>query len=117
MVPNENFVGKGEGDLNLPLISPFSYRLGLYFDANKWKADVIMNGATEQVNYSPYFGENPTPAYTVFNASVARDIDVFSNNMSEIQNYSYIQRNTHSIEVNQRKQNKVSTWKRNYACN
>lgn len=52
---------------NLPLISPVTYQAGLHFKKNMFDVEVLLNGAGEQRNFSPDFGENQTEAYAVFN--------------------------------------------------
>ena len=56
---------------NLPLISPLSYRFALHYKKNFFDAEINMNGASKQTNYSPEYGENMTDAYTVYNLNAS----------------------------------------------
>jgi len=63
--------GQDNNGGNLPLISPLNYRLILHYKKNFFDAEVNMNGAAEQTNYSSYYGENKTAAYNVFNLNAS----------------------------------------------
>ncbi len=63
-------IGKGNNN-NLPLISPFTYKAALHFKKNLLDAEININGAGEQNEYSSYFGENKTDAYTLININAS----------------------------------------------
>ncbi len=70
-----------EGE-NLPLISPISYRSGIDFYKNQYSASLSVEGAGEQINYNPAYGETKTAAYASLSASFGkrffiRDNDLF----------------------------------------
>lgn len=60
-----------EGE-NLPLISPISYRSALDFYKNQYSASLSVDGAGEQTNYNPAYGETKTAAYTTVSASFGK---------------------------------------------
>ncbi len=64
-------LGNDHNGNNLPLISPFTYRAALHFKKNLFDADVNLNGAGKQTNFSSYFGENETESYAIVNASAS----------------------------------------------
>ncbi|MBE9490763.1 MAG: TonB-dependent receptor [Bacteroidetes bacterium] len=64
-------LGKDNNSNNLPLISPFTYKAAVHFKKNLFDAEVNINGASEQENYSSYFGENKTGAYTLVNLNAS----------------------------------------------
>ncbi|MEP5255172.1 MAG: TonB-dependent receptor [Winogradskyella arenosi] len=61
--------GKDNNDNNLPFIRPLSYQTGLHFQYNKLSLQTSLNGDLEQINYSPEYGEDQTPSYTIWNVS------------------------------------------------
>ena len=64
-------LGNDNNGNNLPLISPFVYRASLHYKKNLFDADINLDGAGKQTNYSSYFGENETESYAVLNASAS----------------------------------------------
>lgn len=54
---------------NLPFIRPLSYQSSLSYRYRDFKFQTSVNGDLEQKNYSPEYGEDATPAYTVLNLS------------------------------------------------
>ena len=64
-------IGKDNKGNNLPLISPFSYRAALHFKKNLFDAEVNLNGASKQINFSSYYGENETDAYAIVNLNAS----------------------------------------------
>jgi iron complex outermembrane receptor protein len=64
-------LGQDYTGLNLPLISPLNYRLAIHYKKNFFDFEVNMNGAAEQTNYSSYYGEDMTGAYTIFNLNAS----------------------------------------------
>lgn len=69
-----------EGE-NLPLISPLSYRGSLEFFKNQFSASLSVEGAGEQTNYNPAYGETETAAYTVFSASLGKRFFIGENDL------------------------------------
>lgn len=64
-------LGKDHQQHNLPLISPFSYKAALQYKNNLFNAEINVNGAGEQRNFSSYFGENKTSDYAIININAA----------------------------------------------
>jgi iron complex outermembrane receptor protein len=64
-------LGNDNNGNNLPLISPFTYRAALHFKKNLFDADINLDGAGKQTNFSSYYGENETESYTIINASAS----------------------------------------------
>jgi len=54
---------------NLPFIRPLSYQASLHFMHKQFGFQTSLNGDFTQINYSPAYGEDQTPAYTVWNVS------------------------------------------------
>lgn len=54
---------------NLPFIRPLSYQTSLHFMYGRFSAQTSVNGDFSQENYSPEYGEDLTPAYTLWNVS------------------------------------------------
>jgi len=66
---------------NLPLISPLSYRSALDFYKNQYSASLSVNGAGEQVNYNPSYGETKTAAYATLSASFGKRFFIKDNDL------------------------------------
>ena len=64
-------LGNDNNGNNLPLISPFTYKAALHFKKNLFDAEINMNGASKQFNFSSYYGENETDAYTIVNLNAS----------------------------------------------
>lgn len=73
--------GIGEGDRNLPFISPFAYGSSLRYNHKTVSGTLSMRGAGQQVNFNPEFGEDETDAYTVFSLSLGKQ---FSFNQDDL---------------------------------
>jgi len=54
---------------NLPFIRPLSYQTSLHYMLNKFSVQASVNGDLDQINYSPEYGEDNTPAYAICNLS------------------------------------------------
>lgn len=54
---------------NLPFIRPLSYQTSLHYMYNKFSVQASVNGDFAQINYSPEYGEDQTPAYAICNLS------------------------------------------------
>jgi iron complex outermembrane recepter protein len=67
-------LGEDHKHRNLPLVQPFSYFSALQFQKSLFSAQASVEGALRQSNYSPEFGENPTPAYAVVNLSASQTL-------------------------------------------
>ncbi|QQX78145.1 TonB-dependent receptor [Aequorivita iocasae] len=70
-----------EGE-NLPLISPLSYRSAIDFYKNQFSASLSVDGAGEQTNYNPAYGETKSAAYATLSVSFGKrfflkDSDLF----------------------------------------
>ena len=62
--------GKDDNGKNLPFIRPLSYQTSLHFGYQKFGFQTSLNGDLEQINYSPEYGEDQTPSYTIWDLSV-----------------------------------------------
>lgn len=62
--------GKGSNGENLPLIRPFSYFLELSYKHKRFNAALQLDGNATQSNFSGFYGENRTPAFTVLNLNL-----------------------------------------------
>lgn len=60
-----------EGE-NLPLISPLAYTTALEFDRGQISASLSAEGAGEQTNYNPAYGETKTASYAILSASLGK---------------------------------------------
>ncbi|MEH6765538.1 MAG: TonB-dependent receptor [Aequorivita antarctica] len=69
-----------EGE-NLPLISPLSYRSALDFYKNQYSASLSVDGAGEQINYNPAYGETKTAAYATLSASFGKRFFINNNDL------------------------------------
>ncbi|KOS07581.1 TonB-dependent receptor [Flavobacterium akiainvivens] len=54
---------------NLPFIRPLSYQASLHYMLKKFSVQASINGDLSQINYSPQYGEDHTPAFTIVNVS------------------------------------------------
>ena len=54
---------------NLPFIRPLSYLTSLHFMHKQFEIQTSVNGDFEQINYSPFYGEDKTPKYFIWNLS------------------------------------------------
>lgn len=61
--------GKDNKGGNLPFIRPLSYETSLKYHYNRFDFQASVNGDWKQQHYSPEYGEDQTPAYTVLNLS------------------------------------------------
>ena len=57
--------GKDSESVNLPFMSPLSYRSSFNFRKNKYTAELSVQGNAIQTNYSPFYGEDKTPDYAI----------------------------------------------------
>ena len=69
-----------EGE-NLPLISPLSFRSALDFYKNQYSASLSVDGAGEQINYNPNYGETKTAAYATLSASFGKRFFIKDNDL------------------------------------
>lgn len=65
----------GQGG-NLPFIRPLSYRASLHFEYRDFGFTTSLNGDLAQINYSPEYGEDKTPSYTLWNVSMDRSFEI-----------------------------------------
>jgi len=61
--------GKDDNKNNLPFIRPLSYQSSIHYRYNRFNFQTSVNGDLEQINYSPEYGEDQTPSYTIWNLS------------------------------------------------
>ncbi|MBB4117816.1 iron complex outermembrane receptor protein [Mesonia hippocampi] len=61
--------GKDDKGGNLPFIRPLSYQTAFVYNYKKLSVQTSLNGDLEQVDYSPKYGEDNTPAYKIWNLS------------------------------------------------
>lgn len=54
---------------NLPFIRPLSYQTSLYYMLGHFGIRTSLHGDLTQYNYSPEYGEDRTPAYSIWNLS------------------------------------------------
>lgn len=59
--------GKDFEDKNLPFISPFRYFSSLDYRKGKFFSEIAVQGNATQTQYSPFYGEDRTPAYAILN--------------------------------------------------
>lgn len=64
--------GMDQDGRNLPFISPLAYGASIRYDLGIFTGSFSMNGAGNQVNFNPDFGEDETDAYTVFSLNLGR---------------------------------------------
>ena len=69
-----------EGE-NLPLISPISYRSTLDFYKNQYSVSLSVEGAGEQINYNPAYGETKTAPYATLSASFGKRFFINENDL------------------------------------
>ncbi len=69
-----------EGE-NLPLISPISFRSAIDFYKNQYSASLSVEGAGEQTNYNPAYGETKTAAYATLSASFGKRFFINKNDL------------------------------------
>lgn len=74
--------GKDNKEGNLPFIRPLSYQSSLQYGYKRFGFQAYVNGDLEQINYSPEYGEDQTPSYTVLNLSA--DYTFYINNFKTI---------------------------------
>ena len=67
-------LGKDDNRQPLPLIAPFSYSSSLGYVRKRISAEVELQGAGKQVNFSSEYGEDKTPAYYVLNVSAGYEL-------------------------------------------
>jgi iron complex outermembrane receptor protein len=59
--------GKDFEERNLPFISPLRYSSSLNYKKGKFTSEIAVNGNATQTHYSPFYGEDRTPAYAILN--------------------------------------------------
>src|SRR5690554_544728 len=74
--------GKDNKDGNLPFIRPLSYQTSLQYHYKDFGFQTSINSDLEQINYSPEYGEDKTPSYTVWNLSA--DYTFYINNFRTV---------------------------------
>lgn len=61
--------GKDNKGGNLPFIRPLSYQASLQYHYRDFGFQTSVNGDSEQINYSPEYGEDSTASYMIWNLS------------------------------------------------
>ncbi len=74
--------GMDDKKSNLPFIRPLSYQTSLHYHYKAFRFRTSVNGDSEQVNYSPEYGEDATPSYIIWNLSA--DITFYVNNFKAV---------------------------------
>jgi iron complex outermembrane receptor protein len=59
--------GKDFEDKNLPFISPLRYFSSLDYRKGKFSSEIAVQGNATQTQFSPFYGEDRTPAYAILN--------------------------------------------------
>jgi len=59
--------GKDFEKQNLPFISPLRYSSSLNYKKGKFTSEIAVQGNATQTQYSPFYGEDRTPAYAILN--------------------------------------------------
>jgi len=59
--------GKDFENKNLPFISPLQYSSSLSYSKRKFTSEIAVQGNATQTQYSPFYGEDRTPAYVILN--------------------------------------------------
>ncbi|WP_412987800.1 TonB-dependent receptor [Pontimicrobium sp. IMCC45349] len=73
--------GKGSNKENLPLIKPFSYLAELSYGNQKFNAALQIEGNGNQSQYSSFYGEDETSAYTIINLNLGNAFHINSNKL------------------------------------
>ncbi|GAA3601236.1 hypothetical protein GCM10022396_18340 [Flavivirga amylovorans] len=71
--------GMGSNKENLPLIRPLSYLAEINYNTQKFNAALQLEGNGNQSEYSSFYGEDETSAYTILNLNLGNIIH-FKNN-------------------------------------
>lgn len=71
--------GTDNQNRDLPLISPLAYQSFLKYRAKGFYGELSVRGAGKQVDFNPEFGEDQTPAYTIFSMALGKTFDMFGN--------------------------------------
>ncbi|MGI9526176.1 MAG: TonB-dependent receptor plug domain-containing protein [Weeksellaceae bacterium] len=74
-------IGESNEGESLPLISPFTFKLGVDFHNQGWFSSIDWQGAGKQSAYSAIYGEDSTPAYSLVNLSVGKSIKLDTNQL------------------------------------
>jgi len=59
--------GQDFEDINLPFISPLRYASSLNYRKGKFSSEIAVQGNATQTQFSPFYGEDRTPAYAILN--------------------------------------------------
>ncbi len=73
--------GQDQDNNNLPFISPFAYRSSVQYVKGSFSGNIAMNGAAEQVNFNPSYGEDRTKGYTIFSVSLGNTLSISDNSL------------------------------------
>jgi iron complex outermembrane receptor protein len=73
--------GTDHNGRNLPFISPVDYRSQLSYAHGSFSGSVTLSGAMDQTNFSPTFGEDHTPGYTLLSLSLGKTFSLGGNTL------------------------------------
>lgn len=65
-------LGRDDENKHLPLIQPLTFEAGLRFRKDTFYVEASVENALKQSDFSPEFGENQTPAYSIFNLAISQ---------------------------------------------
>lgn len=65
-------LGRDDENNYLPLIQPLTFEAGLRYRKNAFYVEATLKSASKQFDYSPEFGENQTPAYSVVDLALSQ---------------------------------------------
>ena len=73
--------GTDNQNRDLPFISPWTYQSFLKYDTRSFYGEVSAGGAGKQVNFNRGFGEDETPAYTIFSMALGKTFYIYGNRL------------------------------------
>ncbi|KAA6300484.1 MAG: hypothetical protein EZS26_003374 [Candidatus Ordinivivax streblomastigis] len=62
-------IGNDNGGNSLPLVAPLTFESAVSYRQNHFSAEISVQGAGQQTNFSPEYGEDETPDYLIANLS------------------------------------------------
>ena len=74
-------LGQDDEGIYLPLIAPINYQGAIHYKKGVFDAEFSLSGMGEQKNFSPDYGEIPTDAYSIFNASASYNFYLGNNTL------------------------------------
>lgn len=73
--------GTDDQNRDLPFISPFTYRGQFEYSGKDFTGELSLSGALDQTHFSPEFGEDRTPGYTLISMSLGKTFSVGGNEL------------------------------------